>query len=358
MKPMFPDLRKRVKKSGQPPGTLVYTGEKKVATPRLTALAYTEQTLAEASGSSLEDCLKVLELSGNSWLHVEGLDDVALIAKIAEHYQLHPLTVEDILNVAQRPKVEEFDNYLFIILKTLTWDPKQLTFSIEQLSIIIGKDFLVSFQEGNTPLFKDIRQRMHTSNIQRMRQNGIDYLGYRLVDSVVDQYFVTLEGLGEQIESLEDKIITRPSPQNSQLIYRLKRQILALRKVVWPARQAINHLLQSDCPLISAFTHVYLRDVSDHINQVIDTLETFGDMSSSILDIYLSGLSYRMNEIMKVLTIIATIFIPITFLASIYGMNFKYMPELQWHWGYPAVLLVMFLVAVVMLIYFRRNKWI
>ncbi len=358
MKPMFPELRKRVKKTGQPPGTFVYTGDKKVLKPKLTAVVYTEQTLQEATGSTLADCSRVLETPGNCWLNVEGLDDTALIAQIAERYQLHPLTVEDILNVGQRPKVDEFDNYLFIILKTLTWDPKQLIFAIEQLSIIIGKDFLLSFQEGDTPLFTDIRQRMHTSAVQRMRQNGIDYLGYRLVDDIVDHYFVILEGLGEQIEALEDKIITTPSPQNSRMIYRLKRQILMLRKVVWPARQAINHLLQTDGTLISAFTHIYLRDVYDHITQAIDTLETFRDMTSGILDVYLSSLSYRMNEVMKVLTIIATIFIPITFLASIYGMNFKYMPELDWHWGYPVTLLVMLLAVVVMLGYFKRKKWL
>lgn len=357
IKHLFPELITRVRKSGQPPGTAVFTGKQKMAQPRVTAITYAKDVLREASGTSLSECTAALEVPGNSWLDVTGLHDTTLIEQIAQRYHLHPLTVEDILNVAQRPKVEEFPNYLFAIIKVLIWDEEQKNFSIEQLSLVLGKDFLLSFQESDTTLFTGLRDRMHSSTLQRIQQNGIDYLGYRLIDTVVDQYFVVLEALGEQIEELEDTIITTPSRHNSRMIYQLKREILLLRKVLWPARQAINHLLQSDDKFVSSFTQIYLRDVYDHITQAIDTLEMFRDMISGILDVYLSALSNRLNEVMKVLTIIATIFIPITFIASIYGMNFRFMPELNWPWGYPGVLLLMLGVVLFMLGIFWRKKW-
>lgn len=355
---MFSDIRKRAKKAGQPPGTAIYTGDKTQQASHLTVIHYTAKDLTEKSGTRLSECFTTQPQTGVTWTHVSGLSDTDTIKTLAEQYHLHPLTVEDILNVEQRPKIEEFEGYYFITLKALSWDSKLNTFSAEQLSIVFGKDFILSFQEHGANIFAPIIERLRMSGTQRIRQQGSDYLAYRLIDSIIDQYFVVLEGLSDQIEKIENLIIASPIPKNARTLYRLKRQILMLRKAIWPTREALSHLLQDESKLISSFTHVYLRDVYDHAVQAIDTIETFRDMLGGILDIYLSSLTTRMNEIMKVLTIIATIFIPITFIASLYGMNFQHMPELHWHLGYPLVLGVMLAVVIFMLLYFKRKKWI
>lgn len=355
---MFSDIRKRALKAGQPPGTAVYTGSKKPITTTITVLTYTENDVHESKGKTLEECLPVIEKPGVAWIHVNGLQDVALIQQLAQRYQIHPLTVEDILNVQQRPKVEQFENYVFITLKMLTWHDKRHIFTSEQLSLVLGKDFLLSFQERDHVLFDQIRERFRSQSNQRLRQQGSDYLAYRLMDAVVDYYFVVLEGLGDQIEQIEDQIISAPEPKITRKLYRLRRQMMTLRKAIWPMREAVSHLLQLEGSAISQFTRIYLRDLYDHVVQAIDTVETFRDMLASLLDVYLSSITNRMNEIMKTLTIIATIFIPITFIASFYGMNFTSMPELHWRWGYVMVISVMSAMAVTMLIYFRRKKWI
>ncbi len=354
---LFPELQKCAKKIGQPPGTAVYTGEKKMDVPRITVTTYSEHDFHETSSNSLTDCLPVKKEVGVTWVNVEGLHDVELINQLAKLYNLHPLTVEDILNIEQRAKVEEFTDYVFITLKSLQWCAKQRTFNIEQVSLVLGKNFVLSFQERDTQLFSSLKERISSGLGKRMRENGSDYLAYRLLDTVIDQYFSVLEGMGEQIEAVEELIIAAPTQQNSRTLYHLKRQMLLLRKAIWPIREAVSHLLQADGNWFTAFTRVYLRDVYDHVAQAIDTVETFRDMLASMLDVYLSSLSNRMNEVMKVLTIIATIFIPITFVASVYGMNFQNMPELHWRWGYPAALTVMLIVVIIMLVFFRRKKW-
>ncbi len=355
---MFSDVRKRAQKAGQAPGTPVYTGNK-IFKPTITVIQYSAAgDFYESSGATLEECNIQLKESLTTWINVEGLSDVNLIQQIAERFHLHPLTVEDVLNVQQRPKIEEFENYLFVTLKNLHWNAHKYSFSIEQLSFILGKNFVLSFQERQAPIFQALQDRLRNVAMQSLRQQGADYLFYRFIDNVIDQYFVVLEGLGEQIEKVEEMIIAAPTTQNSRTIYRLKRQLLILRKAIWPLREIINHLTQAEESLISSYTRVYMRDAYDHIVQAIDSVETFRDMLSSMLDVYLSSLTNRMNEIMKVLTIISTIFIPITFVASLYGMNFKYMPELRYKYGYPITLGIMVAIVVVMLIYFRRKKWI
>ncbi|MEO8401364.1 MAG: magnesium/cobalt transporter CorA [Gammaproteobacteria bacterium] len=355
---MFREVRKRASKVGQPPGTATFTGLKKSFVPRMTMVTYSEQQYHVATGTTLEECTSGKISNGLTWINIQGLQNVGLIQQLAALYKIHPLTIEDILNVQQRPKVEEFENYEFITLKIFLWQPKKLRFAAEQLSILLGKDFVISFQESDTPIFKNINERLCSESTQRLRQQGSDYLAYRLIDTVVDYYFLVLEGLGNQIDKIEEKIISDPAPQNTRTIYRLKRQMLFLRKSIWPMREVISHLLQGEEKLISAFTRLYMRDLYDHVVQAIDTIETFRDMLSNLLDVYLSSLTNRMNEVMKTLTIIATIFIPMTFLASLYGMNFKYMPELSWHYGYYIVLGIMLALAVGMLIYFWRKKWI
>src|SRR5579863_1932644 len=234
---MFPELQKRVKKIGQPPGSAVYTGKKKTVETRITLLTYSEHDFHEFSGKTLEEVLPSKKEPGVTWIHVEGLQNVALIEQLAKLYHIHPLTVEDILNVDQRPKVEEFENYLFITLKMLFWNEKRRTFSAKQISFVLGNDFLLSFEEGENVHFKPIRERLQSGSNQRMRQQGSDYLAYRLMDSIVDYYFVVLEGLGDEIEKVEDAIISDPTPHNTRTIYRLKRQLMTLRKCIWPMRE-------------------------------------------------------------------------------------------------------------------------
>ncbi len=353
---MFSEINARVKKAGQAPGTALYTGNK-LNPSQITVTHYSLQDVSETTIKSYDESV-LTPKEGVTWINVEGLSDVALIQQIANQFKLHPLTIEDILNVQQRPKVEEFDNYLFLTLKMLSWNATKLTFSIEQHSFVLGQNYIISFQESHSPIYEALRGRLKSITAQRLRQQGPDYLLYRFIDVVTDQYFVVLEALGEQIEKIEEKIISSPSQQDTRVLYRLKRQMLMLRKAIWPMREVINHLSQAEETQITSFTRVYLRDAYDHIVQAIDTIETFRDMLAGLLDTYLSSLTNRMNEVMKTLTIIATIFIPITFIASVYGMNFIDMPELHYKLGYPIVLGVMLVVAIIMLIYFRRKKWI
>jgi len=353
---MFAAVHKRVQKAGKAPGSATYTGDRTVPTT-LTLTIYSPQTYTVKKNAAVEDCLIAPQDNEVIWINVEGLSNVESIKELTKHFEVHPLTLEDILNVEQRPKVEEFEEYIYITLKALLWDDSKKNFLTQQLSIVLGKNFIISFHELDTNLFDNIREKMQTPN-QNLRKHGADYLMYRLIDSIIDEYFVVMEGLGEELEDLEQAIITNPSAINARHIYQLKRQNLLLRKSVWPMREAINHLLHTEESIITKYTLIYLRDVSDHTMQAIDTVDTFRDMLSSMLEMYLSSLTNRMNEIMKTLTIITTIFIPITALASIYGMNFEYMPGLHWFWSYPAMIIIMLMIGVVMMIYFRQKRWI
>jgi len=297
-------------------------------------------------------------IKGITWINVEGLQDVVLINKLAKRFSIHPLTVEDIVKPDQRPKVEEYECYIFFTIKLLEWDKIKSVLVIQQVSIIFGKDFILSFHESPTTVFEPIRAKLNNIGPQGLRQRSTDYLAYRLIDVIVDDYFDVLESLGEGIENMEDRIIASPSPKNARIIYRIKRQMLLVRKAVWPVREAISHLLYEENTLVSPFTRVYLRDVYDHIMQSMDTIETYRDMLASILDMYLSGLTIRMNEIVKTLTIITTIFIPITALAGIYGMNLPDIPFMKSRWGFVFVASVMIGGIIGMILYFRKKKWI
>jgi magnesium transporter len=347
------DFTQKVRK---PLDTLSSTGEPKDAKTCVTVVSYSPTTFNEVHGNSLAECLPG-DQPGITWINISGLKDMNIIKQVAKRFNLHPLTVEDILNVGHYSKMEEYEHYCFISLKMLLWRPNLKDFYSEQLSIVFSEKFIITFQETETDFFDDIYHRLRDAP-GKLRQQGSDYLIYRLIDSVVDQYFVALDGMSDQLENLEEMIIATPTPKHSRIIYHLKRKVLLLRKAIWPIREAINRLLHAENEFITPFTRLYFRDVYDHTIQAIDTLESFRDMLSGLLDVYLTSVSNKMNEIMKVLTIIATIFIPITFIASIYGMNFKNIPELNTRWGYPVVLCVMFLVAISMLIFFRRKKWL
>jgi magnesium transporter len=289
-----------------------------------------------------------------TWINIDGLKDKAKLEKICKHFNLHPLVIEDILHTEQRPKVEDYDDYLYIVVRMLDFDEKKNHIKSEQISVVLGPACVISFQERDGDTFTAVRERIRKDK-GKVRRMGPDFLAYSLLDTIVDRYFVILERLGERIESMEEAMIRSPSPKILHQIHRLKRELVTLRKSVWPLREVVNALereTRSKSPLIKKGMQFYLRDLYDHTIQVIDTVETYRDVSSGMLDIYLSSVSNRMNEIMKVLTVIGTIFIPLTFVTGWYGMNFLFMPELHHPLGYPAVLLFMALVAVTMLLTF------
>ena len=304
-----------------------------------------------------EECFTFKEKPTVTWINVDGLHEVDIIEKTGAYFGIHPLVLEDILHTGQRPKTEDFGDYIFTVVKMLFYDVQKEEIVAEQMSMILGPRYVISFQETQGDVFDPNRERIRNGK-GRIRKAGADYLAYVLIDAIVDQYFVILENLEERIESLEEELITNPIPETLQMIHKLKGLMIFLRKSVWPLRELVNSLERGESSLIAESTGIYLRDVYDHTIEVIETIETFRDMVSGMLDIYLSSVSNRMNEVMKVLTIIATIFIPLTFIVGIYGMNFKYMPELEWHIGYPVALAVMLLIEAFLLLYFRRKKWL
>jgi len=354
---MAKSLSKHPTKAGLPPGTLVHVGERKVQAARITVIDYHETNFQEKQFPTIEECFPFKATTTVTWINIDGLHQVDIIEKLGAQFELHPLILEDILHTGQRPKLEDFDNYMYIVLKMLKYNEPKQKVEAEQVSLVLGRNFVISFQESVGDVFDQVRDRIRNAK-GRIRKMNADYLVYSLIDAVVDNYFLILEKLGEKIELMEEQLVAEPTENTLQQIHALKREMISLRKSVWPLREAVSALERSESALIAKSTHIYLRDVYDHTIQVIDTVETFRDMVSGMLDIYLSSISNRMNAVMKVLTIIATLFIPLTFIAGLYGMNFKYMPELEWRWGYPAVGLVMAAVAVVMLVYFRKKKWL
>jgi len=350
-------IKKRGKKIGLPPGTPVFVGEKKIEKAKITIIDYDEKQFQEKEAKTVEECFPFKDTPTVTWINVDGVHQVDIIEKIGKHFELHPLIMEDIMNTEQRPKMEDFGPYIYIVLKMLYYDEKENETKIEQVSLILGESFVISFQEMEGDIFDHTRERIKNGK-GRIRKMRADYLGYALLDAIVDNYFIILEKLGERIEELEDRLVTDPKPETLQEIHRLKREMIFLRRSVWPLREVINGLERGESSLIHKSCLIYLRDVYDHTIQVIDTVETFRDMVSGMHDTYLSFVSNRMNEVMKVLTIIATIFIPLTFIAGIYGMNFKFMPELEWRWAYFVVWVVIVIVAAIMVIFFKRKKWL
>ncbi|MFH1662433.1 MAG: magnesium/cobalt transporter CorA, partial [Chloroflexota bacterium] len=330
----MPRIFSRAKKAGLPPGTLTYLGDKKVDKVKISLIDYDEAQFQEKEVKTAEECFSFKNTPTVTWINIDGVHDIELIEKLGRIFDLHPLILEDIVNAQQRPKMEDSGNYIFIVLRMLHYDAKDNEVKSEQVSLVLGSNFVISFQESEGDVFEPIRERIRKSKV-RIRKMGADYLAYALVDAVVDNYFIVLEKLGEIIEGIEDKLIQAPTPETLQIIHSLKREAISLRKSVWPLRELISGLDRAETPLIHKSIKIYIRDVYDHTIQVIDTIESFRDTITGMLDIYLSSVSNRMNEVMKVLTIFAAIFIPLTFIAGIYGMNFSFMPELSWHWGYP-----------------------
>ncbi len=349
--------QKRSGKTGLPPGTLVHIGATRTQPVNLRLIEYDAATAQERTLAVGEDYVHPAQDRKTYWLNVGGIHDLPVIERLGKAFRLHPLLLEDIVNTEQRPKTDVYDEYLFLVLKMLRVEDQGHTITVEQVSLVLGQNFVISFQENGGDVFDPVRTRLKNPK-GRLRQSGSDYLAYALVDAIVDHYFIVLEAVGEQLETLEQALIANPGPDTLRNIHSMKRELLFLRRAVWPCREMISMLARGESDLIKESTKVYLRDVYDHTVQVMDTLETYREMAMGMLDLYLSSISQRMNAVMKVLTIITTIFMPLSFVSGIYGMNFEFMPELHSRWGYPIVLSAMLLIAIIMLWIFKRKHWI
>lgn len=350
--------RKRGKaaKAGMPPGSPVYLGSRN-GKSKITVMDYGKDCFLEKEVGKVEECFEFRKKSTVTWINVDGIHNTKVIEKIGAMFDLHPLVLEDILNTDQRPKIEDVGDYIYIVFRMFSCGQNEGKMHSEQVSLVLGKNFVISFQETEGDVFGNIRERIRVGK-GKIRTMGADYLAYNIMDAVVDNYFIILERIGEEVESLEDKLINNPKPELLRRIHRLKRDAIYLRRAVWPLREVINELQRGTSSLIKKSTAIYLRDLYDHTIQVIDTIESVRDITSSLVDIYLSSTSNKLNEIMKVLTVIATIFIPLTFVTGIYGMNFENMPELSWEFGYFTILITMAIVGIVMVHWFRKNRWI
>lgn len=346
------------RKAGLPPGTLVHTGNlPATGTTTINVLSYTPEDFHEYQPENFDQCIPVKDSGEITWINVEGLHDLELIKHFGACYNLHSLVMEDIVNTTQRPKIEDYGEYIFIVIRMIRFKEDQ-SIETEQVSMILGPGYLLSFQEGiEGDLFEPIRERIRTGR-GRLRSLGADYLAYGLIDAIVDGCFTVLEGMGETVEDLEEELAEGPTQQILKRIINLKREIIFIRKSVWPLREVIGALERGESDLISDTSRIYFRDIYDHTIQVIDGVETFRDLLSGMLDLYMSSISNRTNEVMKFLTIVGTIFLPLTFLVGVYGMNFKHMPELEWRNGYFGLWAFMVVLAVAMILYFKRKRWL
>ncbi len=339
---------------GAPPGTLFYNGEERTDRIKITLIEYNESEFFEQEFYDLSDCLSHVKPNMVKWINVEGLHKPELVEKIGKIYNIHPLTMEDIVHVDQRPKFEDYEHYVVAIMKMISYTSEVIS---EQLSIILLENTVLSFQEPNNgDAFDIIRNRLRQGK-GRVRKLGADYLAYALMDAVVDCYFTAIEKIGDKIEEIEEEIISDSDKKSLLQLYHLKREMIYLRKQVWPMRDMINNMVRSETNLINPSSDIYLRDLSDHVTRIIDTVETYRDLLSGIMDIYLSTNANKMNEVMKVLTIMSSIFIPVTFIAGVYGMNFENMPELKTQNGYFITWGIMLSVIIGLMIYFKRKKW-
>lgn len=344
-------------KAGLAPGSLVHVGTKKAGNAKVTLIHYDRDSLEEREILSLDECLSSSTKAGVTWIDVEGIHQLDTVEKIGKLYDLHPLTLEDIVNSEHRPKMEDYGDYIFIVLKTLSYSARTGKLDSAQISLVFKPSLVISFQEAETDIFEPLKERLRKGK-GRLSKQGSDYLAYALMDSIIDGYFLLLDELGERIETIQEELVGNPAKETLQRIFSIRHDMTQLRRFIWPLRDFINLMLRGEIPLIEEQTRLYLRDLYDHTAHVVETIDTFRDTLSGMIDIYLSSISNKLNETMKVLTIIATIFIPLTFIAGVYGMNFENMPELKWPWGYAAVWLVMVGVAASMLTYFRRKNWI
>ena len=347
-------IKRTSRKTGMSPGSLVHIGDRKTDQTRIRIFDYNEEHLQEQTLKNITECFSCKNPDTVTWVNIDGLHEIDLFEKLGEQFQFHPLVLEDILNTGQRSKIDDFDDYIYIVMKMIACDESDDDLKIEQLSIILTPTVLFTFQERPGDYFDPLRERIRQAK-GRIRKMKTDYLAYTLMDIVVDHYFAAMEKIGDKIEILEDDLIDNPHPEILQKLHKLKRDLIVLRRAVWPVREMINALERIESQLFTKQTEIFLRDLYDHTIQVLDTIESYRDLVTGMLDTYLSSVSNRMNEVMKVLTIIATIFIPLTFVAGVYGMNFQYMPELSWRLAYPAGFWIINVIIVVWMVIFLKN---
>ncbi|MFZ5433615.1 MAG: magnesium/cobalt transporter CorA [Calditrichota bacterium] len=349
-------LQRRSKHVGKAPGERRPVEVPTAPATQIHAIVYDAERIVEHDIHSAEEIPALLQQPGIKWLDVDALQDVDLLHKVCGQLGLHTLVIEDIINTDQRTKLEDYNQVLFIVLKRFTVNGSDNAISDEQISIVLGKNFVLSVGEKETDQFEVVRDYLRSGK-PRERLLNTDYLAYRLMDSIVDAYFMVLDKLSDRIEALEAELVDKPTPQTLPVIFDLKRELLFLRKAIWPLREVLGSLVRDELPLIRAEMKPFFRDLYDHCVQVMETIEAFREMQSGNLDMYMSSLSVRQNEVMKVLTVAATIFLPLTFLAGIWGMNFEFMPELHWRMGYLFAWAIMAIAVVGMIVYFKRKRW-
>lgn len=349
-------LRANASKAGQAPGTLTYVGDQAAVSTLATLIEYDAHTYKETQFANIEAGQHYQTNAENIWLNIHGLDNIQLLTAVGREFGLHPLVLEDILNTEQRPKVDIYPDYLFVITHIVSWNEQEECLASEQISIVLGKNHLLTFQEKSTGTFSEIRTHLQSAQTQ-IRKSGLDYLLYAMLDKITDRYFTVLEGIGEAIESLEDRLVIRAHQSDLQHIHALRRELLQLRRSLWPLREIINTLLRDEIGLFHKETQLYLHGVYDHTIHLIESMEAIRDLVSSMQESYMSTQANTLNLQMRLLTVITTMFMPLTLIGSIYGMNFENMPELHWQYGYHVVLGVMAAIAAGMGYFFWRRRW-
>ena len=350
--------KKRSRKTGLPPGSLVYTGDKSATQDaRITLIDFDEHHVLEKNVDKIEECLPFTHADTVTWINVGSVQVPGVLETFGSVLGFHPLMLEDILHTDQRPKYEDYGDYIFFVLKMLDFDASKNEMTIEQLSLVLGANYLISFQELPGDAFDPLRERIRSS-VGRIRKSRPDYTAYSLIDTVVDRYFDVLDKIGDKIESVETILAGNPKPDTLRMIHELRRELIFLRKAVSPLREVIAAMQRSESPLIHESTELFLRDLHDHVIRVSDSIDTYRDMLTSMQDVYLSSISNRTNEIMKVLTLFSSIFLPLTFITGIFGMNFRNFPELEWHYGLQGTIGLMVLMGVGMFVIFKYKKWL
>jgi magnesium transporter len=347
--------KKSSKTIGLPPGELVHVGEAKTHEIKISLYEYSEDVCHDREGKNLDEFLPLKYEHDVLWINVNGIHEVEVIKRFGEEFNFHSLLLEDILNTEQRPKMEDFEDYIFISLKAFSLNSKD-EILMDQISIIAGDNFVISFQESDNDLFKSVKDRIKYGK-GLIRKMGSDYLAYTLIDSIVDNYFIVMERIAERIETLEEDVITNPESHDLMVIKNSKRDVITMRRAIGPLREVIRNMEKPSCEFVSKEVRFFLTDVYDHIVHILDSMETFKEILSTTVEIYISSINFKMNEVMKVLTIISTIFIPLSFIASVYGMNFKFMPELDWRWGYGFAWFIMLGLSGTMLWSFKKRNW-
>lgn len=348
-------VRNYRKKSGLPPGTLVYTGNIEQETT-FDLFSFDANNIERTESDDINKIIDGVDQSRNNWINVNGLSNIDLISKLGNHHTLHPLLLEDVLNTESLPKIENYGDVLFICLKMLKWDEVSNSIAAEQLSLIVGKNYLLSFQERKGDTFESFRDRL-VKGYSKAREKSIDFLAYVLVDKVVDNYFIILEKIEDHLENIELELIKDTDRISPLQLMHVKKQLILLRKFVYPLRDEIRKLQRDDSKLVDPRTIKYINDLYDHLQNITQNMESFRDTISNLMELYSATISNKLNGVMKALTIIGAIFIPLTFIVGVYGMNFDFMPELHYRWGYPVTMIGMLGIAILMFLYMKSRKW-